>query len=190
MEQEKLIENIKAGDDKAFEELFMLFKNRVYNTALGYAQNKEDAEEITQDVFVEVHRSINKFKGKSGIGTWIYRITVNKSLDLIKHRKRRKRFAFFTSLFDSVSGEIVHQTVEFNHPGVEAEQREISKYLFEAINKLPDNQKTVFILYETEGLSHAEIGKVIDKSTKAVESLLRRAKENLRAILSDIYDKL
>jgi RNA polymerase sigma factor (sigma-70 family) len=190
LEQEKLMENIKAGDSGAFEELFVLYKDRVFNTALGYVHNKEDAEEITQDVFVEVHRSINKFKGKSGIGTWIYRITVNKSLDLIKHRKRKKRFAFITSLFDSESGEVIHQPVEFNHPGVEAEHREISKYLFEAINKLPDNQKTVFILFETEGLSHAEIGKVVNKSAKAVESLLRRAKENLRTILSDVYDRL
>ncbi len=190
MEQEKLIQNIKDGDERAFEELFMLYKDRVFNTALGYMQNKEDAEEIVQDVFVEVYRSINKFKSESGIGTWIYRIAVNKSLDRIKHRKRKKRFAFFTSLFDSETGELVHQPVEFNHPGVAAESKEKAKYLFDAINKLPENQKTAFILSEIEGLTHAEIGKVIDKSAKAVESLIRRAKENLRAILSDIYDEL
>jgi RNA polymerase sigma factor (sigma-70 family) len=190
LEHEKLIQKIKSGDAGAFEELFSMFKDRVFNTALGYVQNREDAEEITQDVFVEVYRSINKFKGKSGIGTWIYRITVNKSLDRIKHRKRKKRFAFLTSLFDTESGELIHQPVEFNHPGVEAESKEKAKYLFDAINRLPENQRTAFILTEIEGLSHAEAGEVMNKTAKAVESLLRRAKEGLRAILSGVYDKL
>jgi RNA polymerase sigma factor (sigma-70 family) len=190
LEQEKLIQEIKRGDAGAFEELFSLFKDRVLNTALGYLQNREDAEEITQDVFVEVYRSIDKFKGKSGIGTWIYRITVNKSLDRIKHKKRKKRFAFITSLFDSESGEPVHQPVEFNHPGVEAESKERAKYLFDAVNRLPENQRTAFILTEIEGLSHAEAGEVMNKTTKAVESLVRRAKDGLKIILSDIYDEL
>jgi RNA polymerase sigma factor (sigma-70 family) len=190
LEHEKLIQEIKLGDAGAFEELFGLFKDRVFNTALGYMQNREDAEEITQDVFVEVYRSIDKFKGKSSIGTWIYRITVNKSLDRIKHRKRKKRFAFLTSLFDSESGELVHQPVEFNHPGIEAESKEKAKYLFDAINRLPENQRTAFILTEIEGLSHAEAGEVMNKTAKAIESLVRRAKEGLRVILSDIYDEL
>jgi RNA polymerase sigma factor (sigma-70 family) len=190
LEYEKLIREIKSGDAGAFEELFGTFKDRVFNTALGYMQNREDAEEITQDVFVEVYRSIERFKGKSSIGTWIYRITVNKSLDRIKHRKRKKRFAFLTSLFDSESGELIHQPVEFNHPGIEAESKERAKYLFDAVNRLPENQRTVFILTELEGLSHAEAGEVINKTAKAIESLLRRAKEGLRAILSDIYDEL
>jgi len=190
LEQEKLIQAIKSGDAGAFEELFRLFKDRVFNTALGYMQNREDAEEITQDVFVEVYRSIKKFNGKSSIGTWIYRITVNKSLDRIKHRKRKKRFALITSLFDTESGELIHQPVEFNHPGVEAESKERTKYLFDAINRLPENQKTAFILTEIEGLSHAEAGEVMNRTTKAIESLLRRAKEGLRIILSEIYDEL
>jgi RNA polymerase sigma-70 factor, ECF subfamily len=190
LEQEKLIHEIKSGDAGAFEELFDMFKDRVFNTAVSYLQNKEDAEEITQDVFVEVYRSIDKFKSESGIGTWIYRITVNKSLDRIKHRKRKKRFAFLTSLFDSESGELIHQPVEFNHPGVEAESKERAKYLFDAINRLPENQKTAFILTEIEGLSHAEAAQVIDKTSKAVESLVRRAKEGLRVILSGIYGEL
>ncbi len=189
-EHEKLIQKIKAGDAGAFEELFNLYKDRVFNTSLGYMQNKEDAEEVTQDVFVEVYRSIDKFKGKSGIGTWIYRIAVNKSLDMIKHRKRKKRFAFFTSLFDSESGELIHQQVEFNHPGVEAESKERTKYLFEAINRLPEDQRTAFILTEIEGLSHSEAGKIMNRTAKAIESLLRRAKERLKIILSDIYDEL
>jgi RNA polymerase sigma-70 factor (ECF subfamily) len=190
LEHEDLIGKIRNGDAGAFEELFNLYKDRVFNTALGYLQNREDAEETTQDVFVEIYRSIDKFKGKSQIGTWIYRIAVNKSLDRIRHRNRKRRFAFITSLFDSKTGELVHHPVEFNHPGVEAESKEKARYLFDAVNKLPEHQKSVFVLLEIEGLSYSEVGKIIDKSAKAVESLLRRAKENLKAILSDIYDEL
>lgn len=174
----------------SFETLYSQFKDKVYNTSLSYLQNPQDAQEITQDVFVEVFKSLHKFKGESNVGTWIYRITVNKSLDFLRHKKRKKRFAFITSIFDPDTGEQKVEQSDFIHPGVELEQRERYAILFKAIDKLPPNQKTAFILSRIEGLSYSEIGEIMKTSTASVESLIFRAGKNLKKILSKVYDEL
>ncbi len=151
----------------------------VYNLCLNYVQNAEDAEEITQDVFVSVYHSLGKFRQQSGIKTWIYRITINKSLDFLKAKKRKKRFAMVFSIFGADQA-IIHEPVNFDHPGVELENREALEKLFFHINNLPDNQKTALLLSKTEQKSQAEIAEIMQVSAKAVESLLQRAKQNLR----------
>lgn len=169
-----------------FQEIYETYKNKVFNTVLGYLQNTEDAEETTQDVFVEIHRSMRSFERKSSLNTWIYRIAVNKSLDFIKSKKRKKRFAFLSSLFDD-SGAIMHDRPDFHHPGVQLEQKENAALLFKAVDQLPENQKTAFILSKVEGLSYAEISEVMQLSISSVESLLFRAKQNLQKQLSDHF---
>jgi RNA polymerase sigma-70 factor (ECF subfamily) len=170
--------------DPSFIEIYDQFKNKVFNTVLSYLQNVEDAEEVTQDVFVEIHRSRENFKGTSSLSTWIYRIAVNKSLDHIKSRNRKKRFAFITSLFED-SGALKHDSTDFHHPGIALENKENASILFKKIDELPENQKTAFILSKTEGLSQAEISEVMQMSVSSVESLLFRAKQNLQKKLSD-----
>lgn len=162
-----------------FEEIYHQHKNRVFNLALQYVQNTQDAEEITQDVFVSVHQSLSNFKAQAKISTWIYRITINKALDYTKASQRQKRFAFFTSLFHLNSNEVKHDKVEFNHPGVQLEHKEALHNLFKHINELPDKQKTVLILNKIEHQSLQEIAEIMNLSHKAVESLLQRARQNL-----------
>ncbi len=162
-----------------FQEIYDTYKKLVFNLALQYVQNYEDAEEITQDVFVSVHISINDFKGQSSVKTWVYRITINKSLDFIKAKKRKKRFGFFTSLFHEESGEVKHDSPNFNHPGVQLEHKEALAELFKHINDLPDNQKTALILSKIEQKKQAEVAEIMNMSSKAVESLIQRAKTNL-----------
>lgn len=162
-----------------FEEVYHQHKRMVYNLALQYVQNAEDAEEITQDVFVGVYQSLDTFKQESAIATWIYRITINKSLDYIKAAKRKKRFAFITSLFAQGSGALENGLFEFNHPGVQLEDKEAVAAIFRHINTLPDQQKTALILHKIEQKSQAEIAEIMEISPKAVESLIQRAKTNL-----------
>jgi RNA polymerase sigma-70 factor (ECF subfamily) len=169
------------------EHIYKQYNKRVYNTILSYVQNIEDAEEITQDVFLEVYRSSEKFKGESSLITWIYRIAKNKCLDFIKYKNRKKRFAFISQLFDAHSGELIHDKADFFHPGVNMENKEKSAFLFKAIHNLPKNQKTAFILSQLEGLSYAEISEVMLNSIPSVESLLFRAKQNLRKQLGKWY---
>jgi RNA polymerase sigma factor (sigma-70 family) len=161
----------------------------VFNTCLSYVLNTEDAEDITQEVFIEIYRSLDKFKQEANISTWIYRITVNKSLDFLRRKKSKKRFAFFSNLFHEETGEIIHEHADFEHPGVRLENKESSKYLFKVIETLPESQKTAFILFTIEELSQKEISAIMNMTPKAIESLIQRAKVSLRKKLEFYYDK-
>jgi len=148
----------------------------VYNLALNYVQNHEDAQEIAQDAFVAIYQSLDKFRNDASPTTWIYRITINRCLDHIKARKRKKRFAVILSIFgDGAQSDYP----VFDHPGVKLEQKQEMERIFSCINELPHNQKTALLLSKTEQKSQAEIAEIMGLSVKAVESLVQRAKTNL-----------
>ncbi|OQP56222.1 RNA polymerase sigma factor [Niastella populi] len=188
MNELELIQQLRAGDEQAFKSLVTNYQDLVYNTALGVVQNSEDAEDVAQEVFIQVFRSIDQFKGDARLSTWIYRITTTKALDHIRSRKRKKRFAFITSLFGP-NDELVHDPVDFQHPGVALDRKEQAALLFQMINQLPENQKVAFTLHKTEELSYQEIADVMELSVSAVESLLFRARQNLRKLLEKHYQQ-
>lgn len=172
---------ITQQDQEAqFQSLYGQYKKKVLNTSLNMVHDVQDAEEIMQDVFVELYFNISQFRGDSAIGTWIYRITVNKSLDLIRKRKRKKRFGWLTGLFDEQSGRELHVISDFIHPGVQMENQEEISAIFEMMDQLPEKQKTAMVLSVMEQLSYEEISKVMDTSISSVESLLFRARQNLK----------
>ena len=177
-EHHALLQSIANGGRKAFQQLYELYSAKVYNTVLSYVQNEHDAEEVTQDVFTSIFRNAAKFKGNAAVSTWIYRIAVNTSLN---HLKRKKRFSFLKP------GASDTDTPDFDHPGILLENKENAKVLFKAIGSLPDKQKTAFILSFVEDLPRQEVADVMDISLKAVESLLQRAKKNLRIKLENLY---
>jgi RNA polymerase sigma factor (sigma-70 family) len=169
-----------------FEEIYHQYKNKVYNLVLSYVRNREEAEEVTQDVFISVHQSIEKFEQRSSLSTWIYRITINKSLDAIKAAKRKKRWAIVTRIFQSGPSLLDSHHSTFDHPGVQLEQKEILSAIFNCMDELPDQQRTALILSKIEHKSQLEISEIMGISTKAVESLVQRAKTNLTKKLKDI----
>ncbi len=172
-----------------FKNLYDEYARMVFNLCLKYLQNIEDAEDVTQEVFITVFKSIHQFKGESKISTWIYKIATTKSLEFIRMKKRKKRFAFFQSILSNEKGEINISNVHFHHPGIQLENKERSAILFIAIDKLPENQKTAYILCKLEELSYAEISEIMKVSISSVESLLFRAKQNLQKLLGDYYEK-
>ena len=186
MNEQELLNQLQAGNESAFKTLVETHQKRVFNTVLAIVQNFEEAEDVSQEVFMEAYQSVKKFRGDSKLSTWLYRIATTKALEEIRKKKTAKRFAFFTNLFGD-DNDILHQPVEFEHPGVVLEHKENSKTLFKAINLLPDNQKVAFTLYNVEGLSYQEITEVMQLSLSSVESLLFRAKTNLRKSLGDFY---
>ncbi len=188
MNELELIQHLRTGDELAFKSMVEAYQDMVFNTALGIVQNTEDAEDVAQEVFIQVFRSIDQFKGDARLSTWVYRITTTKALDHIRSRKRKKRFAFITSLF-SASNELVHEPVDFHHPGVELDRKEQAALLFRMISQLPDNQKVAFNLHKTEELSYQEIADIMGISVSAVESLLFRARQNLRKMVEKHYQQ-
>lgn len=178
MTEIQLIENIKEGSQEAFAMLYSQYSSNVYNTALSFTKNAEDAEEITQDVFVKIHKSVASFKGDSSLSTWIYRITVNTALN---YQKKKKRFTLFKNSVPQ------SDTMDFEHPGVLLENKENAKELYKAIDRLSANQKMAFILSFVEGLPRQDVADAMGNSLKSVESLLQRAKKNMRVELEKSY---
>ena len=186
MIETELITLLQKKDRTAFKEVVKTWQDMVYNTALGILQNDEDAEDVTQEVFIQVFESIPSFKGESKFSTWLYRITVSKAMDHIRKKKRKKRFAFVQSLYGKNDEPLVDPP-DFFHPGVSMENKENASVLFKAIKKLPPNQQVAFVLNKMEGLSYMEISEVLKITDSAVDALLQRAKTNLKKILSDYY---
>ena len=188
MESTELIALLKERDFRAYEVLVDQFQQKVFSTCISFVPNKEDAEDITQEVFMEIYKSISTFKGNAKLSTWIYRVTTNKCLEFIRKKNTKKRFAFL----QSISGNMVplDQTnyfTEINHPGIQLENKELNATLFKAINSLPDQQRIAFTLHKIDGKSYQEIAEIIDKSISSVESLLFRAKKNLQKLLENYY---
>ncbi len=188
LDERQLVEKLKTGDESAFKAIVDSWQDMVYNTAFGIAQNEADAEDIAQEVFIQVYQSIRSFKGDSKFSTWLYRITITKALDHERKKKRKKRFAFIKTLFGDENEVLVHLP-DFNHPGVALDKKEDSKALFKAIGQLPENQKIAFTLHKIEGLSYQEVSDVMQNTISSVESLMHRAKTNLRASLEDYFKK-
>lgn len=162
-----------------FETIYTEFGRLVYNLALSYVHNTEDAQDITQEVFVKVYQRYSDYKPeRASLKTWIYQITINHCLDVLKAGKSQKRFGFLTSLFAPDTSEPIPEAAHFDHPGVALEDKEAVQRLFAIIDTLPDTQRTALILTKIEDRSIKEVADIMQLSPKAVESLLQRAKVN------------
>ncbi len=187
MEDAALIGKLKTGDKTGFTELMHLYSGRVINTCYKFLLDKEDAEDLSQEVFIEVFQSIRSFRGDAKLSTWIYRIAVSKSLDEIKRRKRQKRI---TSI-----GKILHldEVAQWIAGGVMPDklmgEKENMREIMEALNKLPDSQRVAFTLSKIDGYTNKEIAEIMKSTTDAVESLVFRAKKKMTRELEIILKK-
>lgn len=177
-DEQEIIRAIINGDKHAFETLYKAYSEKVYNTAISYTKNVEAAQDITQEVFVKIYKYAAKFKWDSALNTWIYRIVVNTSLNYLKKQNK-------LSIFSDIPLE--NQVVDFNHPGVLIENKENAAALYQVLGNLPITQKTAFILSYIEELPRQEVADIMETSLKAVESLLQRAKSNMRKELENLY---
>ena len=182
---EIFIEELKQGKQSAFKELVDNYQQKVYNTCMGFVKNPEEADYLHREVYIEIFRSILRFRMDSKLSTWIYRIAVTKSLETLRAKKRKKRFAILRSLFYQDDSAL--EIPDFEHPGVIAENKERSKIIFQAMEMLPESQRTAYTLHKVEGLSYGEISEIMQKSIASVESIMHRAKNNLQKYLYDYY---
>lgn len=189
MTEDELIAGLVNGDESAFKTVVNTYKNMVYNTVLGFVQHTADAEDVTQEVFIKVYENIGRFKQQAKLSTWLYRISVTQAMDHIRRRNRKKRGGLLLSLFGN-NNEPIYEPADFIHPGIQAENKEQSVILFKAINELPENQRTAFLLQKTQDCSQQRIAEIMQLSEGAVESLLSRAKVNLKRTLFSYYASL
>lgn len=178
---------LKSGNRAAFNQLIAQYKSVVINTCYRFLLNKEDAEDVSQEVFIEVFQSIPSFRGDAQLSTWIYRITVTKCLDALKKRNRKKRI--------SSVGKILHIDTLTNwiSGGTPADEKihesDQLKEIFAVLNVLPESQRVAFTLSKIEGFTNQEIADIMDTTVVAVESLIYRAKKRVIAKLEEILKK-
>lgn len=184
---ETLIEAIKAGNQNAFRKLVETYQNLVANTCYGLLQNTSDAEDVSQEVFIQVYRSIHKFRGDSKLSTWLYRIATTRSIDLLRKRKRRSRVQSFQTFFGGEEAVLQVADNKSRSPQQTLENEERAAVLAKAVAKLPESQQVAFTLSKYEDLSYQQIADIMDRSLSSVESLLFRAKKNLRKHLEAYY---
>ncbi len=187
MEDHQYIKELQNGNEKALQFLYEQYAEGIYNTILGFVKNQEDAEELLQDVFVIVYDKAVNFKFDSAVSTWMYRIAVNKSLDFLRKKKAQKRFGIFTAIYRKDETEPRSELVEVMHPGIKQEQKEESLLLFKLIDELSMKQKVAFTLTQIDGRPQEEVAEIMETTRKAIESLVKRAKENLKKSLINHY---
>lgn len=186
--QEEFIKNLRSGNQAAFSLLIDDYQQKVFHTCISFVPNKEDAEDIAQEVFLEVYKSIGKFKGNSKLSTWIYKICTNKCLEFIRKKNAKKRLVFIQRILgNEIPLDKTNFFTEFNHPGILLEHKEQSETIYLAINTLPESQKTVFTLAKLDGKTYQEIVEITGKSMSSVESIMFRAKKNLQKKLANFY---
>jgi len=186
MDNQTLIKQLNEGNAKAFEAFVLEFQGLVYNTCYSFLNHREDAEDVAQDVFVYAFKSINSFRGESSLSTWLYKLSMNKSLDFIRAKKRQKRGS---GLLNSMDNEEMSRlnVSDTNQPHAQLEEEEKRQILHAAIDRLPDRQKRAIILSRFEGLSQEQVAEVMETSVSSVESLLVRGKKKLKELLSDYF---
>ncbi len=189
---DKLLNDLIQGHSEAFETLITEYQDKVVNTCARFVYNRQDAEDVAQDVFIEVFQSIRKFRGQSKLSTWIYRISVTKSLDFVRKKKRKKRLGKVKSMFGLNSDE-EQASIDLPDPSpspqATLETQEQAEILKEAIGGLPENQRTALVLTTYEQLGQADVSLIMGNTVSAVESLIHRAKKNLRLSLQTYYEK-
>jgi RNA polymerase sigma-70 factor, ECF subfamily len=189
MTDKELIGRIINKDGKAFRELVIKYQQIVFRTCIGFLHNREEAEELTQDVFVEVYQSIERFRNEAKLSTWLYRVSVNKSLNHIKKTRKERSVISLDSIFNPGSENLRKEigSKAFDENIVDIEER--AMILQKAIESLSPNQKIAFTLNKYDELSYKEISEVMDVTVSSVESIIHRAKLNLQKKLVNYFKK-
>jgi RNA polymerase sigma factor (sigma-70 family) len=170
---------LQKGDEREFARLVQYFGPKVYSTCFFLLQSKTDAEDVAQEVFTAVFVSLPKFKGESSISTWIYRIAVNKCTEFKRFNSRQKRFGLFVAISEFLNVSVDKKPDDFL---IEDERKMM---LLKCLDELPENQKIAYTLFHFEDKSYAEICEIMETTIGAVESLMFRAKQQLKIKLSE-----
>jgi len=187
----QLIEEIRQGRTGALDELVSRYETKVYNLAYRMLGNKEDAEDVLQDTFLNVVRSLSGFKSKSSFSTWLYRVATNAALTRLRQKSRREKSEeeFLDEVY-SVKDMSHSETpmVDWSDgPVKHLLDDEARRTMSAAIDELPEIYRAVFVLRDVQGLPASEVAEVLNLTVPAVKSRLHRARLYLRNKLSDYF---
>jgi RNA polymerase sigma-70 factor (ECF subfamily) len=181
MSEAEIIQSVIAGNRNAFVLLVEKYQSMVFRTCIGFVHNKEDADDLTQEVFINAYQSLTKFRGNAAFSTWLYRIAINLSLNYIRNSQKRSIFHRVENLFAHEARQNVSlPAIDFSNPEqilIDDEHRNIIK---KALDSLPENQRIAIILSKYDNLSQKEIAEIMQTTEGAVESLIQRGKAKLK----------
>ena len=190
MTESELIREILRGDKEKFRFIVEKYQQMVFRTCIGFLHNKDDADDLTQDVFIQAYQALQRFKGDSSFSTWLYRIAVNASLNKIRKSHLKLIIQKIENLTGGWSGSDVYPIIpDEDDPEKILLRQEHIEWVQKALDKLPENQRTAIVLSKYDDLSQKEIAEIMKTTEGAVEALLQRAKKNLREKLS-VHSKI
>lgn len=180
LDEKKLLDLAKKGDVEAFESLVEAYQKKVYNIALRMVGNPDDAEEIAQEVFIRIFKSLKNFKGQAQFYTWIYRITSNVCLDELRKRKN-KRVIYLDQEIANRDNELGRQIGDESFaPDIFAEQNQLKKMINDALQQLPEKHRIILIMRDICGMSYEDIAKALESPIGTVKSRISRARQALK----------
>ncbi|AMR29692.1 RNA polymerase subunit sigma-70 [Hymenobacter psoromatis] len=174
-----MVAQLRQGSEAAFRTLVARYQDRIYSTAFSLLRSAEEAEDVAQEVFVEVYQTVARFRGEAALSTWLYRLATSRALQHRRRLQAKKRFAYFTSLL-GFDNQVLHEPPDHAHPLALLEGQQQLALLLHHIGRLPGPQQVAFTLRHEQELSYEAIAAVLDTTVSAVESLLFRARQTLR----------
>ena len=183
----EIIRLILDGDSEIFRLIVDRYSNMVFRTCIGFVHNKDDAEDLTQEIFIQAYQSLEKFRQESSFSTWLYRIAVNASLNRLK-RSPLRLFRQQPERSETVHGDdrLIISVTDNDDPEKLLIRLEHQRLVQKALDTLPENQRVAIILSKYDDLTQKEIAEIMNTTEGAVEALLQRAKANLRKKLSHL----
>lgn len=188
MSDNDIVRAILKGNKDEFRKLIEKYQQSIFRTCLGYVHHIDDANDLTQETFISAYQNLHKFRFESNFSTWLYRISINLSLNFLR-RKRLNLFDRLESIIESSSFKSNLEPGNYLNPEEVIIEKEDRIIVWNEIEKLSDKQKTAFILSKYDNKSQKEIAEIMNLTEGAVESLLQRARTNLQKRLSKYFKK-
>lgn len=169
-EDDALVERVRSGEIEAFEALYRRHSSAIFGLALRMLQNRADAEDMLQEIFLQAYDRLPSFEGRSAFGTWLYRLSVNRCLDHLRSREAKEQ-----SRTEPLTPELSVRVSTVGHRGLDLER---------AIGDLPPSSRAAFLLHHVLGFDHKEVGEMLGIAVGTSKSLVHRARTRLKEALA------
>lgn len=182
---DELVLKAQQGDVHAFDVLVERYHGKIYGLTYNMTSNREDAEDLTQEVFVKAFQALPRFRGKSSFYTWLYRIAVNKTINYRKKRNRTRALSLDQFDQEIKTDEVYHDLTSKGSPLRNLSLTELQKKMNEALLSLSEKHRTVVVLHDMQGIPHEEIAKMVGASVGTIRSRLFYARRQMQAELAE-----
>lgn len=183
IDDQTIVERVLKGDTQSYSVLVDRYQDRIYSAVVNYVANREDATDITQEVFVKAYSKLNTFNAGSAFYTWIYRIAVNAAIDFIRKRRSRQTDSLDDDKYTQTGFEPVSKDMSTDPERVVVRGEQVHM-LRKAISQLSDKLRSALVLHDVEGLSQDEVAQILKVPVGTVKSRVSRARTELKYILS------